>query len=174
MKYPVLTTTGTFLRRPLFRTIYHSLRLLLVGVFLWSGISKALAPGQFADVVGAYGLLPGALVTPAALLLILLELVAAGGLLLEKRGALTLISLMMVLFVLVLGYGIALGLDIDCGCFGPGDPEAEAFHDLPGALQRDLWLMLACSYLYCWRFFNRPALNPWFSSGHKPAPTEGG
>jgi hypothetical protein len=156
------------------RALYHGLRLLLAGVFLWSGISKALAPGEFAAIIEAYGLLPEALATPTALLLILLELVAAGGLLFEKRGALALISLLMLLFLLVLGYAIALGLDIDCGCFGPGDPEAAAFHGLREAFQRDLWLLLVIGYLYCWRFINRPTLTPWFSGRQGSTPTQGG
>ena len=158
-----MTVARTFLRRPLLRWLYHGLRLLVAGIFLWSGISKALAPGEFAAMIDAYGLLPEVLVTPCAFVLILLELAAGSGLLMEKRGALALISLMMVLFLLVLAYGIALGLDIDCGCFGPGDPEAEAFHDLRGAFLRDLWLLLGIGYLYIWRFINRPTLNSWCS-----------
>jgi len=161
------------MRKPLFRWLYHSLRLLLAGVFLVSGISKAVAPGEFATIIEAYGLLPSALVTPCALALILLELVAGAGLLLEKRGALALISLMTILFLLVLSYAIALGLDVDCGCFGPEDPEAEAFHNLHGAFKRDLWLMLIIGYLYCWRFINRPALAPWLSGKQRPTPNEG-
>ena len=47
-------------------------------------------------------------------------------------------------------------LDIDCGCFGPNDPEAVAFHDLRGAFYRDLLLMLLIAYLYLWRFANHP------------------
>ena len=142
------------------RLLYHVLRLLLVSVFFWSGLTKALHPQLFAETVGAYGLLPDAFVFPAALLLIVLELLAATGLLFEKRGSLTLITLMMLLFLTVLGYGIHLGLDVDCGCFGPDDPEAEAFHDLRGALIRDLWLMLAIGYLYLWRFISRPKAIP--------------
>ncbi|MBN2791330.1 MAG: hypothetical protein JXQ81_02365 [Desulfuromonadales bacterium] len=140
---------------------YHFLRLLLVAVFLWSGISKGFHPNDFSAIVGAYGLLPDILVFPVAISLIVSEIIAAVGLLLEKRGALSLITLMMLLFLAVLAYGIHLGLDIDCGCFGPNDPEAEAFHDLRGALHRDLLLMLAIGYLYLWRFINRPILNPW-------------
>src|SRR6056297_415207 len=162
------------MRKPLFRWLYHCLRLLLAGIFLWSGISKALAPVEFAAIIDAYGLLPSELVTPGALALILLELVAGTGLLLEKRGALALIGSMMILFLLVLSYAIALGLDVDCGCFGPEDPEAEAFHNLRGAFKRDLWLLLIIGYLYCWRFINRPALAPWLSGKQRPTPTEGG
>lgn len=155
---------GSLVSRPA-RLFYHLLRLLLVAVFLWSGVSKAFHPQLFAATVGAYGLLPDTLVVPAALLLIFLEIFAAGGLLLEKRGALALMTLMMGLFLAVLAYGIHLGLDIDCGCFGPDDPEAEAFHDLRGALLRDLWLMLAIGYLYLWRLINGLKPSPWRGKG---------
>ena len=149
------------------RQSYHLLRFLLAGVFLWSGFSKLLQPEVFVGTVGAYGLLPEFLVAPAAFGLIGLELVAAVGLLLERRGALTLTGLMMLLFVAVLSYGIFLGLDIDCGCFGPEDPEAEAFHDLRGALLRDLLMICAIVYLYVWRSVNRLLPRPWFGAGLK-------
>ncbi|PLY00771.1 MAG: DoxX family protein [Desulfuromonas sp.] len=157
------TARNLFTTQPA-RLLYHALRLLLVVVFVWSGVSKGLAPVDFAYTVGAYGLLPDLLILPVAGGLILLELVAGGGLLFDKRGSLTLITLMMVLFLVVLGYGIHLGLDIDCGCFGPDDPEAEAFHDLRGAFRRDLLLLLAIGYLYLWRFFTKTAPRPWLTS----------
>ena len=141
--------------------LYHGLRLMLVTIFLWSGIAKFLHPNQFAATVEAYGLLPDVLIVPIAVSLIFAEIIAAVGLLFEKRGALTLITLMMILFLAVLSYGIYLGLDVDCGCFGPDDPEAEAFHDLRGALLRDLLLMLAIGYLYLWRINNRLTTHLW-------------
>ncbi len=136
------------------KIIYHALRLVIVAVFFWSGITKAQHPIQFSEVVDAYGLLPEQLVLITAIALICLEIIAAVGLFFEKRGALTSISVMMILFLMILGYGIYLGLDVDCGCFGPNDPEAVAFHDLRGAFQRDLLLILAIGYLYLWRFVN--------------------
>lgn len=140
---------------------------MLATIFLWSGAAKAFHPTQFAATVGAYGFLPDSLILLVALGLILAEIIAAGGLLLEKRGALTLITLMMILFIGILSYGIYLGLDIDCGCFGPDDPEAEAFHNLRGALLRDLLLMLAIGYLYLWRFINRLTPHPWLKIGQR-------
>jgi uncharacterized membrane protein YphA (DoxX/SURF4 family) len=143
--------------------IYHTLRIFIGMIFLWSGVSKAFNPAQFTATIEAYGLLPDLLILPTALTLILLEIVAAIGLLFDKWGSLTAIAIMMLLFLTVLGYGIFLGLDIDCGCFGPNDPEAKAFHDLRGAFVRDLWLMLAIIYLYLSRFINRLAPHPWMS-----------
>ncbi|WP_321366492.1 MauE/DoxX family redox-associated membrane protein [uncultured Desulfuromusa sp.] len=154
------------------RRFYHLLKFLLVFVFLWSGISKAIQPVQFSETVGAYGLLPEILIFPAAVGMIALEIIVAAGLAFEKRGALSLMTLMMVLFMGVLSYGIFLGLDIDCGCFGPEDPEAEAFHNLRGALFRDSLLMLAIGYLYLWRFINRLTPSPWLGFGNNQAQTK--
>lgn len=151
------------------RQVYHLFRFLLAGIFLWSGLTKALQPSVFVETVGAYGLLPDPLIAPVAISLIALEIVAAFALLLERRGGLALTSLMLLLFIAVLTYGIFLGLDIDCGCFGPDDPEAGAFHDLRGALLRDLLMLSAIAYMYAWRSANRLLPRPWFGSGVKTA-----
>ncbi len=137
--------------------LYFLGRLLLAGIFLWSGLSKAYRPETFAGSIGAYGLLPDPLVFPAAIFLIVAEIFVGVGLLRDQRGALTATTLLMLLFLAALGYGIYLGLDIDCGCFGPDDPEAVAFHDLRGAFSRDLLLLLLIVYLYLWRFANDSA-----------------
>jgi hypothetical protein len=44
-----------------------------------------------------------------------------------------------------------MGLDVDCGCFGPEDPEAEAFHGLRLSLFRDLVMMAGVVFIYGWR-----------------------
>jgi len=51
----------------------------------------------------------------------------------------------------MLGYGIWIGLDVDCGCFGPEDPESEAFHSLKISLWRDLIMFAGVAFLYGWR-----------------------
>lgn len=152
---------GTLLKGKAAYSLYQLLKLLLITVFLSSGLTKALDVELFAETVAAYGLLPDFLILPVAISLVMAEIIAAIGLFLEKSGALPLVTLMMLIFIAVLSYGIVLGLDIDCGCFGPTDAEAEAFHDLRGALRRDLLLTLAIGYLYLWRFANRLRPHPW-------------
>ena len=56
------------------------------------------------------------------------------GLFFNRRWAKVWAAVLLILFIAVLGYGIWLGLDIDCGCFGPGDPEHDAFSGLRTAL----------------------------------------
>lgn len=138
---------------------YRLARLLLGGLFIWSGFSKLLEPSAFAVVIDGYGLIPNILAFPAAVGLSLLELVAGLGLIIDARGSLTIITGLLVLFVAVLGYGIWLGLDVDCGCYGPGDPEGEAYHDLRSALIRDLLWICCAMYLYYWRKSQLPKHN---------------
>jgi uncharacterized membrane protein len=128
-----------------------SVRLVLAAVFLVSGITKLVAPQSFAVIIEAYGILPEILVMPFALLLPVLEVLAAVGLICRRRGSLELATVLMLIFMVVLAYGIYLGLDVDCGCFGPEDPESDAFHGLRRALYRDMALMVGIIFLYCRR-----------------------
>ncbi len=138
---------------------YAAVRTALALAFLAAGIVKIQNPMTFAVTVDAFGILPGPLVLPAAFVLPVLEILGAVALLFDIRGSLGLITLMLLVFIAVLAWGLHMGLDIDCGCYGPGDPEAEAFSGIRSALRRDL-LMLACAAaLYAWRWFlgMRPA-----------------
>lgn len=132
--------------------IYHLIRVLLSATFLWSGISKLMDPTEFALIIDGYGLMPDAWILPLAIALPLLEMVFGLGLLLDIRGSLAVITGLLMLFIAILSYGIWLGLDVDCGCFGPEDPEAKAFHGLWSALVRDIIMMLGIFYLYYQRF----------------------
>ena len=122
-------------------------RWVLAAVMIIAAVPKLADPGGFAQVVGAYGLLPDVLVSPAAILLPLLELAAAVLLIRGRISGLWIAALLMLLFIAVLSYGISLGLDIDCGCFGPEDSEGKAFSNLRTALVRDL--ILCIPILFC-------------------------
>jgi len=128
-------------------TLLSGLRWLLALVFIYSGAVKIIDPPRFAQIIDGFGLLPYPLLLPAAIVLPLLELIAGVGLLFNKRGSLTAIASMLVLFMAVLAYGIHLGLDIDCGCFGPEDPE-QAYKGLKAAFTRDTIMMFIVIFLY--------------------------
>lgn len=132
--------------------VYHITRWGLAALFIFSGLTKLVEPVQFAVLIDAYGILPEVLVMPVALLLPAVEVAAGGGLIVNVRGSLTTITVLMVLFMVVLGYGIWMGLDVDCGCFGPEDPEARAFHGLRQAFYRDIVIMAVVAILYIWRY----------------------
>jgi uncharacterized membrane protein YphA (DoxX/SURF4 family) len=145
---------GFFANRRAFFSLwlYRSIRIIIAGIFLWSGVTKFFNPKTFAVLIEAYGLIPESWIMPVAIGLPALEVIAAIGLLFDIRGSLTIITGLLALFMLILGYGIWLGLDIDCGCFGPEDPEANAYHGLRPALYRDLLLITGAIYLYLWRY----------------------
>ncbi len=130
---------------------YRLIRIPIGGVFLWSGVAKLMNPESFAVIIDAFGLVPESCVMPISIILPVIEVAAGMGLLLDIRGSLAVTAGMLALFIAILGYGIHMGLDIDCGCFGPEDPEAVAFHGLRPALQRDLAMVFCILYLYAWR-----------------------
>jgi hypothetical protein len=139
--------------------LYRLCRWTLGGIFIYAGGTKLLEPEIFAVLIDAYGIVPEGLLVPVAIGLPFLEVIAGFGLLFDIRGSLALITGLLVLFMMVLGYGIWLGLDVDCGCFGPEDPEAEAFHGLRLSLFRDLVMMVGVFFIFGWRRYRsiRPA-----------------
>ena len=120
-------------------------------IFLYAGAFKLVDPQTFAVLIDSYGLVADRWVMPLAVGLPAVEVAAGIGLLFDARGALSVITGLLLLFVAVLGYGLWLGLDIDCGCFRTGDPEARAFHGLRAAFYRDIILIGGVFYLYWWR-----------------------
>jgi len=132
--------------------LYHSVRVTISFIFVWSGIFKLSDPASFAVIIEAYGLIPDLMIIPLAFLLPLAEVILGVGLSFDIRGSLASITIMLLCFVTILLYGMWLGLDIDCGCFAPGDPEAETFRGLSDALFRDIWLVAGILFLYLFRY----------------------
>lgn len=130
--------------KSLILVVYGAIRIVLGAIFVWSGITKLLAPEQFAVIIESYGIMPDPWALPAAICLAVVEVLAGIGLTLDLPKALGMVTALLVLFMAILGYGLWMGLDVDCGCFGPEDPEAKAFHGLRPALYRD-WVMLAAA-----------------------------
>ncbi len=110
-------------------------------VFFYAGIKKFQDLHHFASEIDAYGILPELLVLPLAVMLPLVEILLAAGLILNGLKSKIGLVMLLLLFIVILSYAIWLGLDIDCGCFGPEDPETEAFSGLRTALTRDLFIL---------------------------------
>lgn len=144
LQQEVVMLIDTVLRRG-----YHTVRLLISGLFLYAGSGKLFALPSFALTISDYGLVPEGLVLPTAFLLVAAELIAAFALLLDLRGGLTGITLLLILFIAVLLYGIQLGLAVDCGCFGSGDQQ----HTAAQAVYRDLMMLTGCIFLYWYRWY---------------------
>lgn len=142
------------------------LRVGFGAIFVWSGGAKLLDPQRFAVIIEAFGLIPEAMVFPAAIGLAGLEITAGLGLMFHRAWGLGLVTGLLILFIAVLSYGLWLGLDVDCGCFGPRDPEAQAYRSMRPALYRD-WAMLAIAgYLIHHR--RKESRHPGKSSASQP------
>ena len=70
--------------------VERGIRWSLSGIFIYSGLMKLMDPQRFAEVISGFGLLPHALIFPAAILLPILEVVAGVGLVFSLRGSLPL------------------------------------------------------------------------------------
>lgn len=102
------------------RRVQRLLRGLLGMLMLWAAVSKLTNPADFLGSLDAYQLpLPKLLLQTVAIVLPWVELLC--GLLLLAGlwlgTALTLVSGMLAVFVIVTGQAWARGLEIGCGCF---------------------------------------------------------
>jgi uncharacterized membrane protein YphA (DoxX/SURF4 family) len=138
--------------------VYHGLRLALAGVFIYAGLIKLLEPRAFAHAIAQYGLVPEGLLPLVAVGLPALELLAGLGLMLEVRGSLTVIIILLFIFLAALGYAIRENLDIDCGCFTVA--ELEGIYSIKTAFWRDV-LMIGVTFFLSRRRRSRPTQNLW-------------
>jgi uncharacterized membrane protein YphA (DoxX/SURF4 family) len=94
-------------------------RIVLGGIFIYSGTVKILDPSGFAQAVSNYRIIPDWLVNPFALVLPWIETVAGISMILGiwiPGGSLVIGSLLLV-FTIALSAALIRGLDISCGCF---------------------------------------------------------
>jgi uncharacterized membrane protein YphA (DoxX/SURF4 family) len=128
---------------------YRILRIIIGGVFIYSGAIKVIDVKGFARMVSQYDLVTDTFLAPVAYGLPVLELLAGIGLIFEIPWALTAISGMLIMFIGVLWYGVLRGLDIDCGCFST--EELKGHNSLRKALYRDIVMIAVCGYFYLHR-----------------------
>lgn len=117
-----------------------AIRLILAGIFLYSGLIKASSSAQFAIALAPFTFLPAGSLRPLSILLPLCEL--AGGVLIlvprTKRLGAGVIFALCVLFAMVLGWALANGIIVSCSCFG--QDEKPSAIKMAIALGRDLVL----------------------------------
>lgn len=127
------------------RVLFRALAVAVGAPFVYAGVLKALDPAQFALDVQNFRLVPWTACVLIALYLPWLEIVCGGALVLGRagaRGALWLITAMLLVFTAAILFAKMRGLDIACGCFGHG-----AAHGFATAFARDLALLAACGTL---------------------------
>ena len=132
------------------------LRLLAGGLFIVTGVLKAVDPAGFLKAIENYQILPHLPALIAAYVLPYLEIFCGLGLVFKRlyAGALIWLIGMMLVFVAALTSAWARGLEIDCGCFGLGDGPS----NYGWALARDFSILAVFCFLV-WRqlLASRPA-----------------
>uniref|UniRef100_I2Q4Y1 Methylamine utilization protein MauE n=1 Tax=Desulfovibrio sp. U5L TaxID=596152 RepID=I2Q4Y1_9BACT len=137
----------------------RAIRLVLAAAFLAAGAVKLADVHAFVLTIKAFAILPTDVVKPMAVLLPILEILAAGLVLVRPRAGLLLVGGLLLLFIGVAGNAIRQGLALDCGCYGPGDPEGAVYHGLWPTVWRD-GAMLAGVAFCLLRPAARPAPSP--------------
>jgi len=96
-------------------------RLIVGGIFVWSGTAHLANPYYFLSTIYQYELTSATIGAIVASYLPFLELILAVCLLsnIGRRPAWLITSLLLISFVAVQGSALARGLRISCGCFGP-------------------------------------------------------
>lgn len=116
-------------------------RLILGGVFVYASIDKIMQPDQFARIVFNYHLVPANLINIFAVILPWVEFGAGIFLILGiwPRAAGTILTALVVVFLLALAINWIRGVSLECGCFTVSSKAKTAIGDL---ILRDVALLL--------------------------------
>src|SRR5436190_21351955 len=94
--------------------------LVVGGVFIYAGVVKAFQPVRFASDIDNYKILPWTIGVGLAFYLPWLEILCGLALILRRLylGGLSILTALVVVFLVATIAAKARGLDITCGCFG--------------------------------------------------------
>ena len=106
------------------KVVATAARLLLGGLFLWASATKVPDMGAFAESVANYRIVPAALVSATAAMVVGVEIAASVALLanLWARAAALVLAGLLAVFTVGLASALARGIDLACGCFGGSAP----------------------------------------------------
>jgi uncharacterized membrane protein YphA (DoxX/SURF4 family) len=145
--------------------LHWSSRLILAGVFLFSGYVKVQSPLQFAANLTTYQLFPADIIQPIVQYLPWIE-IALGLFLLtgwKLRYFAAAAAALLSMFTCVLLITYFRGIEADCGCFGPGDRIS------PLTITRDALFMLPAVFLVAEAKI-RMQWSGWIRPAHRPKP----
>ena len=128
--------------------IWRIVDLIIAGIFIYAGVLKALDPVQLAHDIDHYKILPWAVGVGLAFYLPWLEIFCGLALIfrLFYRGALSILTSLVVVFLVATIAAKVRGLDITCGCFG----HASQNWSFPAHLALDLGILAVLAVLcYC-------------------------
>ena len=130
------------------RFIWRILDFIIAAIFIYAGVLKALDPVQLAHDIDHYKILPWTIGVALAFYLPWLEIFCGLALVfrLFYRGALSILTVLVVVFLAATIGAKARGLDITCGCFG----HASQNWSFPAHLALDLAILAALSALCYW------------------------
>lgn len=140
---------------PLLRSEWLTVRVqLALGViFIAAALPKIVDPPSFAHMIYNYRVVPGPLINLMALTMPWLELLSGLALVfgIWRTAARTIITVMLVTFIIAITINLARGNAIDCGCFdvsAAGKSVAERLADMRFVILRDLGMLLMCAQLW--------------------------
>jgi putative oxidoreductase len=128
--------------------VWRILDFIIAAIFIYAGVLKALDPVQLAHDIDHYKTLPWAVGVGLAFYLPWLEIFCGLALIfrLLYRGALAILTALVVVFLVATIAAKVRGLDITCGCFG----HASQNWSFPTHLALDLAILVALAALcYC-------------------------
>ncbi|MDB6147408.1 MAG: hypothetical protein JWO45_1072 [Spartobacteria bacterium] len=100
--------------------VWRILDFVVGGLFIYAGITKILDPIRFGIDIDNYKILPWSVGVRLAFYLPWLEILSGLALVTRRlyRGGLTILSGLMVIFIIATIAAKVRGIDITCGCFG--------------------------------------------------------
>src|SRR5213079_2711895 len=128
--------------------VWRSLAFIIGGIFIYAGAIKVLDPVQFANDIDNYKILPWTIGVGLAFYLPWLEILCGLALILRRLylGGLSILTALVVVFLVATIAAKARGLDITCGCFG----HTSQNWSFPAHLALDLGVLTALAALcYC-------------------------
>jgi putative oxidoreductase len=115
--------------------------VIVAGIFIYAGAIKALDPVQFASDIDNYKIVPWPVSVVLAFYLPWLEIFCGFALVVRLlyRGALSILTALILVFTLATVAAKVRGLDITCGCFG----HASQHWSFPAHLLTNLGILAA-------------------------------
>ena len=126
--------------------VWRIVGLVVAGVFIYAGVVKAFDPIRFASDIDNYKILPWAMSVRLAFYLPWLEIFCGIALIARRLyvGGLSLLTALVLIFLVATIAAKVRGLDITCGCFG----HASQNWNFPAHLTLDLAILAALLALY--------------------------
>jgi uncharacterized membrane protein YphA (DoxX/SURF4 family) len=125
------------------KVLHWLFRIVLAGIFIYSGYVKVREPLQFAVAIAGYQMVPEKLIFPLATYLPWLEIALGLGILIgwKIRYFSMSAAALLLFFIVVLAITISRGIEANCGCFALDERIS------PRTIARDSLILIPALYL---------------------------